>query len=212
MVDNPCLSGGTLEIFLEAMMPAAADPRVRRRAGGPGARAGRRRAAGYDLVAAADRDAVIPPDAAAVVVASHGRDEEAVLAAARRRGGALHRAGRQPQARRRSCCQSVGADPRSGCTRRPGWTSVPADARRGRGVDPGRDHRDATEPRQFDSPHAVDDHGRAGGNGQHGAGPGLRHDGRPSPRTRSPRSTPGRCTTSAAPAARWRSPTTRTGT
>jgi xanthine dehydrogenase accessory factor len=80
-VGNPCLSGGTLEIFLEAMVPAAlvhvfGDAPVARALVAVGA------AMGYEIRATTDPDAPIPPDAAAVVVASHGRDEEQVLAAA----------------------------------------------------------------------------------------------------------------------------------
>jgi xanthine dehydrogenase accessory factor len=86
-VVNPCLSGGTLEIFLEPVIPA---PTIAVHGESPIAIA---------LAALADRvgfevlqgtgDAVggeagAPP--AAVVVASHGRDEEPVLAAAVRAG------------------------------------------------------------------------------------------------------------------------------
>jgi len=80
VVNNPCLSGGSLEIFLEAMMPA---PLIHVHGDAPVARALVRvgAAAGYDLVAA-DGATVIPPDTAAVVVASHGRGEEAAIAAA----------------------------------------------------------------------------------------------------------------------------------
>jgi xanthine dehydrogenase accessory factor len=80
VVNNPCLSGGSLEIFLEAMMPA---PLIHVHGDAPVARALVRvgAAAGYDLVAA-DATTVIPPDTAAVVVASHGRGEEAAIAAA----------------------------------------------------------------------------------------------------------------------------------
>jgi xanthine dehydrogenase accessory factor len=80
-VGNPCLSGGTLEIFLEAMVPPAlvhvfGDAPVARSLAAVGA------AAGYDMRTSTDPAGPIPPDAAAVVVASHGRDEEQVLAAA----------------------------------------------------------------------------------------------------------------------------------
>ena len=73
-VQNPCLSGGSLEIFLEPML---ASPRVlrgrghadRRRAGAPRRRARPRRRAvpGADVEPAADD--------LALVVAAHGRDE-----------------------------------------------------------------------------------------------------------------------------------------
>lgn len=78
-VDNPCLSGGTLEIFLEAMVPPTV---VHVHGDAPVARALVRigEAMDYD-VRRGD-----PPVAttAAVVVASHGRDEEEVLTAALR--------------------------------------------------------------------------------------------------------------------------------
>lgn len=80
-VSNPCLSGGALDIFLEANVPP---PLVRIFGDAPVARAlvevGR--AMGYEVEATADPAAPVPVDAAAVVVASHGRDEEPVLAAA----------------------------------------------------------------------------------------------------------------------------------
>jgi xanthine dehydrogenase accessory factor len=81
VVDNPCLSGGTLEIFLEAVVPP---PLVQVFGDAPIARAlvDVGAAAGYDLRATTDPAAPVPPDAAAVVVASHGHDEEPVLRAA----------------------------------------------------------------------------------------------------------------------------------
>jgi xanthine dehydrogenase accessory factor len=74
-VHNPCLSGGTLEIFLEPMIPAplvvvAGDTPIARallELAGPLGHAGR------------SFDGTLPADTAAVVVASHGRDEEQVL-------------------------------------------------------------------------------------------------------------------------------------
>lgn len=84
-VGNPCLSGGTLEIFLEAMVPpllvyVLGDAPVARALVTVGT------ALGYELRVAADPAAAIPADTAAVVVASHGRDEEALLEAAVRAG------------------------------------------------------------------------------------------------------------------------------
>ena len=84
-VGNPCLSGGTLEIFLEAMVPpllvyVLGDAPVARALVTVGA------ALGYEMRVAADPTAAVPADTAAVVVASHGRDEEALLAAAVRGG------------------------------------------------------------------------------------------------------------------------------
>ncbi|MGH8835372.1 MAG: XdhC family protein [Actinomycetes bacterium] len=84
-VANPCLSGGTLEIFLEAMVPpllvyVLGDAPVARALVTVGT------ALGYEMRVAADPAAPIPADTAAVVVASHGRHEEALLEAAVRAG------------------------------------------------------------------------------------------------------------------------------
>ena len=76
---NPCLSGGTLEIFLEPVLPA---PLVGIFGEAPIARALAEvaAAAGYSVdVISGDK---VPIDAVAVVVASHGRGEEDVLLAA----------------------------------------------------------------------------------------------------------------------------------
>lgn len=80
-VANPCLSGGTLEIFLEAVLPP---PLVHVFGIAPVARALATvgTAAGYAVRACADPDTPIAPDTTAVVVASHGRDEAQVLTAA----------------------------------------------------------------------------------------------------------------------------------
>jgi xanthine dehydrogenase accessory factor len=82
-VANPCLSGGTLEIFLETVIPV---PLVLVFGDTPVARALTRIgiAMDYQITEPADATAPIPPDAAAVVVASHGRDEEPMLTAALR--------------------------------------------------------------------------------------------------------------------------------
>jgi len=74
---NPCLSGGTMEIFLEPQLPAlrvviAGDTPIAR------ALAQIASAAGYDV----GRDAEPTASDAAVVVASHGNAEEAMLARA----------------------------------------------------------------------------------------------------------------------------------
>jgi xanthine dehydrogenase accessory factor len=84
-VANPCLSGGTLEIFLEAMIPPPlvhvfGDAPVARSLAQVGA------ALGYHVVTTTDPGRQIPADAAAAVVASHGREEEPVLYAALRAG------------------------------------------------------------------------------------------------------------------------------
>lgn len=81
-VGNPCLSGGTLEIFLEAMFP----PKLVQVYGdGPVARAlvDVGRASGHDV-----REVTDPPpeDLVALVVASHGHDEEPLLEKALRAG------------------------------------------------------------------------------------------------------------------------------
>jgi xanthine dehydrogenase accessory factor len=82
-VANPCLSGGSLEIFLEAMIPP---PLVHVLGDAPVARAlvALGEPLGYSVVATVDPGAPVPPDAVAVVVASHGHDEEPVLTAALR--------------------------------------------------------------------------------------------------------------------------------
>jgi xanthine dehydrogenase accessory factor len=81
VVDNPCLSGGALEIFLEPVLPPAL---VLVLGDGPVARALVRvgGALDHDVRTVDDPAAPLPADTAAVVVASHGRDEEEVLAAA----------------------------------------------------------------------------------------------------------------------------------
>ncbi len=86
-VVNPCLSGGTLEIFLEPVIPA---PTIAVHGESPiaAALAALAEGVGFEVVEGAG-DAVggeagAPP--AAVVVASHGRNEEPVLEAAVRAG------------------------------------------------------------------------------------------------------------------------------
>jgi xanthine dehydrogenase accessory factor len=81
---NPCLSGGSLEIFLEPHQPAA---RLVIIGDSPIARALERvgQAAGYDsrrTDAGGAGDSAAVDGAAAVVVASHGNSEEGTLAAA----------------------------------------------------------------------------------------------------------------------------------
>lgn len=80
-VGNPCLSGGTLEIFLEAMIPAAL---VTVFGEAPVARALVRvgHALDWDVRSSVDAGVPIAADTSAVVVASHGRDEATVLRAA----------------------------------------------------------------------------------------------------------------------------------
>jgi xanthine dehydrogenase accessory factor len=82
-VHNPCLSGGTLEIFLEPVVPAPllvvhGDSPIANALAGLGERLG------YQVVAGGGAD--VSDSAAAVVCAAHGRDEEPVLTAALRAG------------------------------------------------------------------------------------------------------------------------------
>jgi xanthine dehydrogenase accessory factor len=77
-VHNPCLSGGSLEIFLEPVVPA---PMVVIVGVSPIANAIARISESLGYVATPWNGAV-PADAAAVVVASHGRDETEALEAA----------------------------------------------------------------------------------------------------------------------------------
>ncbi len=78
-VGNPCLSGGSLEIFLESMLPP---PLVLVTGDSPIAQALLRVGAALDHDVRPRFSGEIPDGAAAVVVASHGRDEAAVLTAA----------------------------------------------------------------------------------------------------------------------------------
>lgn len=90
-VHNPCLSGGTLEIFLEPVVPA---PLLVVHGESPIANALARlgERLGYQVAATGsgeptgdgvpEPDLAQVPEAAAVVCASHGRDEEPVLTAA----------------------------------------------------------------------------------------------------------------------------------
>ena len=80
VVENPCLSGGTIDIFLEAVLPALLGSFSATDRGAGAGHGGR--GAGHDVRLIDDPGAGLPADTAAVVVASHGRDEEAVLAAA----------------------------------------------------------------------------------------------------------------------------------
>jgi xanthine dehydrogenase accessory factor len=98
VVHNPCLSGGTFEVFLEPVLPP---PLIQVVGDAPTAASllAIGRLLGYAM-AAFDRS--VEPDTAALVVASHGRDEEGALVAAleagvpyvglvasRKRGGAV---------------------------------------------------------------------------------------------------------------------------
>ena len=81
-VHNPCLSGGTLEIFLDPVLPA---PVLHIHGDGPIAQALVRLAGELEYRVVADSSAAVDGGqggALAVVVASHGRDELEVLAGA----------------------------------------------------------------------------------------------------------------------------------
>ena len=82
-VHNPCLSGGTLEIFLQPVIPAPLLVVVGETPIAT-ALAELAESLGYHVERRDPGDGadVVPEDAAAVVVASHGRDEEPVLTAA----------------------------------------------------------------------------------------------------------------------------------
>lgn len=84
-VDNPCLSGGTLEIFLEPHRPA---PRVVVVGATPVARAlaALGEPLGLHIDLAEGSSVRVDPDDAALIVASHGRGEEPALAAALQAG------------------------------------------------------------------------------------------------------------------------------
>jgi xanthine dehydrogenase accessory factor len=75
---NPCLSGGSLEIFLDPQLPAA---RLVIAGDLPIARALEEigRAAGYDVLRGDAREIAPSAGDEALIVASHGRDEEGVL-------------------------------------------------------------------------------------------------------------------------------------
>jgi xanthine dehydrogenase accessory factor len=78
VVNNPCLSGGALEIFLEPQLPP---PRVVVAGDTPIARALEdvARAAGFDVVRGDPSEVLPRPADAAMIVASHGTDEEIAL-------------------------------------------------------------------------------------------------------------------------------------
>ncbi|MFT4470558.1 XdhC family protein [Arthrobacter sulfonylureivorans] len=80
-VANPCLSGGSVEIFLQPFLPA---PRVVVVGSGPIAQAlsALGSVLGFEPELVAGGAAVPRPDDAALIVASHGREEEAALTAA----------------------------------------------------------------------------------------------------------------------------------
>jgi xanthine dehydrogenase accessory factor len=89
VVGNPCLSGGALDIFLEAMLPpplvvVVGDAPVAQALVRVGAAAGYDVRTGASTGASAGASAEVLAGADAVVVATHGRGEEDVLRAALR--------------------------------------------------------------------------------------------------------------------------------
>lgn len=74
LVNNPCLSGGSLEIFLEPNIPATL---IHVFGDAPAARALKTvgEALGYEITLTADPEAPIVAGTAAVIVSSHGRHE-----------------------------------------------------------------------------------------------------------------------------------------
>jgi xanthine dehydrogenase accessory factor len=122
VVNNPCLSGGALEIFLEPQLPA---PRVVVAGGTPIAKAVEQvaAAAGFDVVPVDPGDVDPRSTDAAMIVASHGTDEEAALTraleagvgyvalvASRRRGRAVIEALDVPDALRDQVRTPAGLD------------------------------------------------------------------------------------------------------
>jgi len=78
-VHNPCLSGGTLEIFLEPAVPV---PLLVVHGEAPIARALATVAGAAGYAVEPWSGAALPPDTTAVIVASHGRDEAGAITAA----------------------------------------------------------------------------------------------------------------------------------
>jgi xanthine dehydrogenase accessory factor len=89
MAHNPCLSGGTLEIFLEPQRPAPlvvvyGDSPIANALAAVGTAVGYETRRGDEVtqLLGTAQTLGVPDDTTAVVVASHGRDEASVLAAA----------------------------------------------------------------------------------------------------------------------------------
>ena len=154
-VQNPCLSGGAIEVFLEPVLPA---PRVLVVGDTPIASAVVRIGAELGLDAVAVDGADLEPRAGdlALVVAAHGRDELHTLRRGARGGAAVRRPGRQSEARhgrarraarRRRPRRAARADRRA---RRPRHRR--AHARRDRALDPGADRRRAPRRRDHGEP------------------------------------------------------------
>ena len=143
---NPCLSGGSLEIFLEPHVPRQPGRGRRRLADRPGV-VDLARAGGYDCQLSSAGDVGSLDGASAVVVASHGSGEELVLAAALEAGVpyvalvASPKRGRAVQVRAGG---RPGADRPAAHARRPGHRRPHAG--RDRDLDPRRDGRRPARP------------------------------------------------------------------
>jgi xanthine dehydrogenase accessory factor len=123
-VANPCLSGGSMEIFLEPRLPA---PRVLVVGDTPIAHALAELGGPLGFAVELTDGAAVPdPDDAALVVASHGRAEEPALTAALRSG--VPYVGLVASRTRGACPRRPGP----GCTPRPGWTWAVGRRRRSR--------------------------------------------------------------------------------
>ena len=99
-VQNPCLSGGALEIFLKPRLPAAM-LRVVGTTPIATALADLGRRLGYAVEQDPAEGTQTRADDAAVLVASHGHDEERILDGRSPRRGPLRRPRGEPEARRR---------------------------------------------------------------------------------------------------------------
>ena len=190
-VQNPCLSGGMIEVFVEPVVPA---PRVLVEGDMPISHALLRLGGelGLDMVASSAASSSRATDDLALVVAGHGREELPALKAGARGGRALRRARGEPPARRRACsasCKSDGVaqelldriDTPAGLdigARTPEEIAL---------VDPGQDRRGAARAER-----GAGDRGR----------PGVRDDRHRRARARPRSSTRARRSTSAARAAR----------
>ena len=144
-IQNPCLSGGAIELFLEPVLPA---PRVLVVGDTPIAAAIRSLGPELELNLVAVDGGAPEPAAGdlALVVASHGRDELHMLRRGLEARCAVHRPRGEPEARRRR--------DRRPARRRRARGAARADRRarrpRHRRPDPGRDR--ALDPRDASSP------------------------------------------------------------
>ena len=149
-VENPCLSGGAIEIFLEPVVPRAAGARGGRHADRRRRWCGSEPSWALDAVAVAGDELEPRPDDLALVVAAHGRDELHALRTRPRSGPALRRPGGQRQARRRRARRAARRRRARGAARADrrarGHRHRRAHARGDRAVDPRRGDRGAPAP------------------------------------------------------------------